>query len=141
MRQALAGMLWSKQFYLFDLDYWLQEHNSNPLRGGAGTTRNREWYHMLNEHIISMPDKWEYPWFAAWDLAFHTIALSLVDTDFAQDQLNPGFVSRSLQATTAATPAAALLVAEELTRLRAVLANDVADALKITVQFEETDGD
>jgi len=88
MRQALAGMLWSKQFYLFDLDYWLQEHNSNPLRGGAGTTRNREWYHMLNEHIISMPDKWEYPWFAAWDLAFHTIALSLVDPDFAQDQLN-----------------------------------------------------
>ncbi len=59
-----------------------------PCRGGTGESRNRDWYHMLNEHIISMPDKWEYPWYAAWDLAFHTIALSLVDPDFAQAQLN-----------------------------------------------------
>ena len=50
--------------------------------------RNREWYHMINDHVISMPDKWEYPWYAAWDLAFHTLAYKLVDPDFAQDQLN-----------------------------------------------------
>ena len=87
-RQALAGMLWSKQFYYFDLDKWLLEHDSHPLMGaGTGGARNPEWFHMLNQDIISMPDKWEYPWYAAWDLAFHTIALSLVDFDFAKDQL------------------------------------------------------
>ena len=87
-RQALAGMLWSKQYYYFDLDKWLEEHNSHPLMGsGKGGARNPEWYHMLNSDVISMPDKWEYPWYAAWDLAFHTIALSLVDFDFAKDQL------------------------------------------------------
>ncbi len=87
-RQALAGMLWSKQFYYFDLDKWLDEHQAHPLIGsGHRTARNTEWFHMLNRDIISMPDKWEYPWYAAWDLAFHTIALSLVDFDFAKDQL------------------------------------------------------
>ncbi len=87
-RQALAGMLWSKQFYYFDLDTWLDEHGSHPLMGsGERTARNSEWYHMFNMDVISMPDKWEYPWYAAWDLAFHTIALSVVDFDFAKDQL------------------------------------------------------
>ena len=87
-RQALAGMLWSKQYYYFDLDRWLTEHNAHPLVGsGQGTARNTDWFHMLNSDIISMPDKWEYPWYAAWDLAFHTLALSLVDFDFAKDQL------------------------------------------------------
>jgi hypothetical protein len=87
-RQALAGMLWTKQYYYFDLDRWLKEHKAHPLLGGAGRgVRNAEWFHMLNGDVISMPDKWEYPWYAAWDLAFHTIALSLVDFDFAKDQL------------------------------------------------------
>jgi hypothetical protein len=87
-RQALAGMLWSKQYYYFDLDRWLQEHEAHPMTGAThGNIRNTEWFHMLNSDIISMPDKWEYPWYAAWDLAFHTIALSLVDFDFAKDQL------------------------------------------------------
>ncbi len=87
-RQALAGMLWSKQYYYFDLDKWLEEHDAHPMTGTAHRTiRNTEWFHMLNSDIISMPDKWEYPWYAAWDLAFHTLALSLVDFDFARDQL------------------------------------------------------
>jgi hypothetical protein len=87
-RQALAGMLWSKQYYYFDLDRWLVEHDAHPLTGsGKGHCRNADWFHMLNSDIISMPDKWEYPWYAAWDLAFHTISLSLVDFDFAKDQL------------------------------------------------------
>ncbi len=87
-RQALAGMLWSKQYYYFDLDRWLTEHDSHPLVGsGKGGARNPEWFHMLNSDVISMPDKWEYPWYAAWDLAFHTISLSLVDFDFAKEQL------------------------------------------------------
>jgi hypothetical protein len=87
-RQALAGMLWSKQYYYFDLDKWLLEHDSHPVQGSRkGTARNAEWFHMLNSDVISMPDKWEYPWYAAWDLAFHTIALSLVDFDFAKEQL------------------------------------------------------
>jgi hypothetical protein len=87
-RQALAGMLWSKQFYYFDLDRWLLEHDSHPVLGsGKGRSRNAEWFHMLNRDVISMPDKWEYPWYAAWDLGFHTVALSLVDFDFAKEQL------------------------------------------------------
>jgi len=87
-RQALAGMLWSKQYYYFDLDKWLMEHEAHPLTGsGKGQSRNADWFHMLNSDIISMPDKWEYPWYAAWDLAFHTISLSLVDFDFAKEQL------------------------------------------------------
>ena len=81
-------MLWTKQYYYFDLDRWLNEHEAHPLLGsGKGTARNTEWFHMLNSDVISMPDKWEYPWYAAWDLAFHTISLSLVDFDFAKEQL------------------------------------------------------
>ena len=87
MRQALAGMLWSKQFFFFDGDNWLDEHHSNPLHHGYRSARNSEWFHMLNQDIISMPDKWEYPWYAAWDLAFHTLPLSIVDPDFAKEQM------------------------------------------------------
>src|SRR5882724_8765789 len=87
MRQALAGMLWSKQFFFFDGDNWLDEHNSNPLHTGFRNLRNSEWFHMLNQDIISMPDKWEYPWYAAWDLAFHTLPISIVDPDFAKEQM------------------------------------------------------
>ena len=87
-RQALAGMLWTKQFYFFDVDLWLKEHEAHPLVGEMKRkVRNTEWFHMFNGDIISMPDKWEYPWYAAWDLAFHTIAFSLVDFDFAKEQL------------------------------------------------------
>jgi hypothetical protein len=88
MRQAVAGMLWNKQFFFFDGDNWLDEHNSNPLHTGYRSSRNSEWFHMLNEDIISMPDKWEYPWYAAWDLAFHTLPLSIVDPDFAKQQMD-----------------------------------------------------
>ncbi|HET7400545.1 MAG TPA: glucosidase, partial [Usitatibacter sp.] len=87
-RQALAGMLWSKQFYLYDVDQWLKEHHAHPLEGATrAAPRNADWFHMFNGDIISMPDKWEYPWYAAWDLAFHTTALALVDFDFAKEQL------------------------------------------------------
>jgi len=89
MRQALAGMLWTKQYYHFDLDTWLKEHGVHPLISGSRAgSRNKEWFHMLNDDIISMPDKWEYPWYAAWDLAFHTTALAAVDIDFARQQLD-----------------------------------------------------
>jgi hypothetical protein len=87
MRQALAGILWSKQYFFFDVDMWLREHGVDPMRS-TRQVRNREWFHMISDHVISMPDKWEYPWFAAWDLAFHTIALSTVDVDFAKQQLD-----------------------------------------------------
>ncbi|MCE5316599.1 MAG: glucosidase, partial [Parachlamydia sp.] len=87
-RQALAGMLWSKQNYYFDLEQWLKEHHSHPmLHTVPHNLRNTDWFHMLNADIISMPDKWEYPWYAAWDLAFHTTTLALVDFDFAKEQL------------------------------------------------------
>ena len=87
MRLAIAGMLWSKQYYFFDAGQWLAEHRANPLQSGDRECRNREWFHMLNEDVISMPDKWEYPWYAAWDLAFHTLPLSIVDPDFAKQQM------------------------------------------------------
>jgi len=87
MRQALAGMLWSKQYYYFDADKWLDEHSADPFSVRSREVRNKNWFHMINDDIISMPDKWEYPWYAAWDLAFHTIALGLVDLDFAKQQL------------------------------------------------------
>src|SRR3974390_89205 len=96
-RQALAGMLWSKQYYYFDLDKWLTEHDAHPMTGsGKGSSRNADWFHMLNSDVISMPDKWEYPWYAAWDLAFHTISLSLVDFDFAREQLTLMLTERYL---------------------------------------------
>jgi hypothetical protein len=88
VRQALSGMLWSKQYYYFDADKWLREHGVDPFQPAPGAMRNREWGHMLNDNVISMPDKWEYPWYAAWDLAFHAIALSSVDVDFARQQLD-----------------------------------------------------
>jgi hypothetical protein len=87
MRQAIAGMLWSKQYYSFDADRWLEEHHAHPLLPGARSSRNQEWFHMINDDIISMPDKWEYPWYAAWDLAFHTLPISIVDPDFAKHQM------------------------------------------------------
>jgi len=87
LRQALAGMLWSKQYYFLDADKWLEEHGADPFAASPPPVRNREWAHMVNNHVISMPDKWEYPWYAAWDLAFHTIALAGVDLDFAKQQL------------------------------------------------------
>jgi mannosylglycerate hydrolase MGH1-like protein len=88
MRQALAGMLWSKQFYHYDVDKWLEERGSDPFKANRKQApRNDGWHHMYNGDIISMPDKWEYPWYAAWDLAFHVLALTLVDPDFGKQQL------------------------------------------------------
>ncbi len=86
-RQALAGMLWSKQFYRFDVYRWLDDHGVDVFAGTGGTARNAKWYHMLNDDIISMPDKWEYPWYAAWDLAMQTMPLAMIDPDFAKAQL------------------------------------------------------
>ncbi len=89
IRRALAGMLWSKQFYYFDLDKWLQEHRAHPLRAPErADVRNRQWFHMQNGHILSMPDCWEYPWYAAWDLAFHCVPLSMVDPAFTRGQID-----------------------------------------------------
>jgi hypothetical protein len=87
MRQALAGMLWTKQCYTYNVDRWLRDRGATTEAGARPPGRNAAWFHMVNQDIISMPDKWEYPWFAAWDLAFHTIALSVVDLDFAKQQL------------------------------------------------------
>lgn len=88
MRQALAGMMWSKQFYHYDVDKWLEERGSDPFKATRkAAPRNEHWHHMYNGDVISMPDKWEYPWYAAWDLAFHVIALTLVDPDFGKGQL------------------------------------------------------
>ena len=87
VRQALAGMLWSKQYYVYDIERWLAEHGVDPLGSGAGV-RNQDWRHLIAEDIISMPDKWEYPWFASWDLAFHALALALVDISFAKRQID-----------------------------------------------------
>jgi hypothetical protein len=88
MRQALAGMLWSKQFYYYDVDKWLTEHGADPFKPKHHASRNEHWHHMYNADIVSMPDKWEYPWYAAWDLAFHILALTLVDDDFGEEQLD-----------------------------------------------------
>jgi len=90
MRQALAGMLWSKQFYYYDVDLWLEERGSHSLKQEKrrAAPRNEHWHHVYNADILSMPDKWEYPWYAAWDLAFHVLALTLVDEDFGKQQLD-----------------------------------------------------
>jgi hypothetical protein len=90
MRQALAGMLWSKQYFYYDLTKWLKDHNVGPWSTPEARkkVRNSEWFHMANDDIISMPDKWEYPWYAAWDLAFHMLAFQTVDSDFAKSQLD-----------------------------------------------------
>ena len=89
MRQALAGMMWTKQYFYYDVDQWLRERNVTPWSspGDRKDVRNSDWFHMYNDDIVSMPDKWEYPWYAAWDLAFHVIPISLIDPDFAKDQL------------------------------------------------------
>ena len=88
-RQALAGMIWSKQFYHFNVRTWLNGDPAQPLPpAGRKRGRNSEWAHLNNADIISMPDKWEYPWYAAWDLAFHCIPLALVDAEFAKRQLD-----------------------------------------------------
>ncbi len=87
MRQALAGLLWSKQYYEYDVHRWLREHGVDPWAPNPGSVRNTSWFHMIAGDVISMPDTWEYPWFAAWDLAFHCAPLSLVDVDFAKEQV------------------------------------------------------
>jgi hypothetical protein len=87
-RQAFAGLLWSKQSYLFDVNEWLEGDNPQapPPESRLGI-RNRHWRHLNSMRVLSIPDKWEYPWFAAWDLAFHTIPLALIDPEFAKEQL------------------------------------------------------
>jgi len=88
MRQAFAGMLWCKQFYHYDVRTWLEGDPAGPPPPPERWNgRNKDWTHLYNEDIISMPDNWEYPWYAAWDLAFHCIPLALVDPDFAKEQL------------------------------------------------------
>jgi len=88
-RQALAGMMWGKQFYYFNVKQWLNGDPSQPVPPSTRKQgRNKNWPHMKNADIISMPDKWEYPWFAAWDLAFHCIPIALIDADFAKNQLS-----------------------------------------------------
>jgi len=87
MRQALAGMLWSKQFFFYDVGRWLKQHGIQPYKANQRSIRNDRWGHMVNADVISMPDKWEYPWYAAWDLAFHVMALTVVDEDFGKEQL------------------------------------------------------
>jgi hypothetical protein len=87
-RQALAGMIWSKQFFYYDVPAWLKgDPGLFPPPAERKRGRNREWAHLNNADILSMPDKWEYPWYAAWDLAFHCIPLALVDAEFAKSQL------------------------------------------------------
>jgi hypothetical protein len=87
-RQALAGLLWTKQIYLFDVNEWFDGDNSRYLPPASRQwMRNRHWRHLNSMRVLSMPDKWEYPWFAAWDLAFHTIPLALIDPEFAKEQL------------------------------------------------------
>jgi Glycosyl hydrolase family 63 C-terminal domain len=87
MRQGFAGMLWTRQAFFYDLAGWLEERGVHRAAGVESGVRNRDWFHMLNADVISMPDKWEYPWYAAWDLAFHTLPLAVVDPDFAMQQL------------------------------------------------------
>jgi hypothetical protein len=96
MRQALAGMLWSKQFFFYDVGRWLKQHGIEPYKANQRSVRNDRWGHMVNADVISMPDKWEYPWYAAWDLAFHVTALTLVDEDFGKEQLELFLRSRYL---------------------------------------------
>jgi len=85
-RQALAGLLWSKQFYYYDVDQWLRGDPAGPPPPPQ-RSRNKGWRHLSNFDVVIMPDTWEYPWYAAWDLAFHCIAMALIDSDFAKNQL------------------------------------------------------
>jgi hypothetical protein len=95
LRQAFAGMIWTKQFFHYDVERWLAGDRHKPpasrLRG-----RNNSWRHVKAADVISMPDAWEYPWFAAWDLAFHCCALALIDVDFAKDQIELMLIERYL---------------------------------------------
>jgi hypothetical protein len=87
-RQAYAGLLWSKQFYYYVVDEWLDGDPAQPpAPAGRQHGRNAEWTHLYNRDVVSMPDKWEYPWYAAWDLAFHMLPLAHIDPEFAKDQL------------------------------------------------------
>ena len=87
-RQAYAGLLWSKQYFNYEIETWLDgDEGQPPPPESRQSGRNSEWKHLFNRDIISMPDKWEYPWYASWDLAFHCIPLSRVDPDFAKKQL------------------------------------------------------
>src|SRR5262249_25067431 len=88
MRQALAGMLWSKQYFGFDVDKWLEEHGLDPMRPGSRQMRNSEWFQIVQGHGNSMAGKVDVPWYAAWDLAFPTIGVPAVDSDFAKAQLD-----------------------------------------------------
>lgn len=89
IRTALSGMMWNKQYFYYDVGQWLRDHNHIPLSVNTGNpVRNASWFHMYNEDIISLPDKWEYPWYAAWDLAFHIMAINMIDPDFAKNQLD-----------------------------------------------------
>jgi hypothetical protein len=88
MRQALSGMMWSKQFYHYDVLSWLTgDPGQPPPPEERWNGRNKDWTQLYNDDIVSMPDKWEYPWYAAWDLAFHCVSLAIIDPDFAKDQL------------------------------------------------------
>ncbi len=87
-RQAFAGLLWTKQVYLFDVNAWFDGDNPKyPPPGSRTLIRNRHWRHLNSMRVLSMPDKWEYPWFAAWDLAFHTVPFAIIDPEFAKEQL------------------------------------------------------
>ncbi len=87
-RKALAGLLWSKQYYHFDVERWLTTSDGiTEVNAAKQNGRNKDWVHLKNQDIIAMPDKWEYPWYAAWDLAFHCISLAMVDVVFAKYQL------------------------------------------------------
>ncbi|HEY2325364.1 MAG TPA: glucosidase [Thermoanaerobaculia bacterium] len=87
-RQAFAGMLWSKQIYLFDVDVWLDgDDPDDPPPASRDDGRNSHWRHLNSMRVLSMPDKWEYPWFAAWDLAFHSVVMALIDAEYAKEQL------------------------------------------------------
>jgi hypothetical protein len=88
MRQSFAGLLWSKQFYHYVIKEWIEGDPATPAPPAARVNgRNHDWGHLYNADVISMPDKWEYPWYAAWDLAFHCVPLALVDSEFAKEQL------------------------------------------------------
>src|SRR5258706_1450978 len=88
MRQAFAGMMWSKQFYHYDVRNWLDGDPAGPVPPKERLHgRNHDWTHLYNDDVVSMPDNWEYPWYAAWDLAFHTIPIALIDPDYAKEKL------------------------------------------------------
>ena len=85
IRQGYAGLLWTKQAYVYNVEQWLNQRGIR--RDSGGETRNQHWFHMYSADVISMPDKWEYPWFASWDLAFHAVSLAFVDPEFAKNQI------------------------------------------------------